>query len=128
VKTKYGFLFSGPVLRIEGQREVMTMPGVNYRQLRSVISIAEVLQLIGFVPVQTCGPQLRGPCPVHASCFKSSRVFSVNLKTNAYRCFKCGSTGNQLDLYAAVTKKSLYEAAIDLCEKLNCPTPWIHRW
>jgi hypothetical protein len=83
VKTKYGFLFSGPVLRIEARREVITMPGINYRQLRAVISIAEVLRLIGFVPTQTCGPQLRGPCPVHASCFKSSRVFSVNLKTNA---------------------------------------------
>jgi hypothetical protein len=48
----------------------------------------------------------------------------VNLQTNAYQCFKCGSAGNQLDLYAAVTKKSLYRAALDLCEKLNSPTPW----
>jgi DNA primase len=104
------------------------MPGINYRQLRAVISIAEVLRLIGFVPTQTSGPQLRGRCPVHASCSKSRRVFSVNLKTNVYRCFKCGSAGNQLDLYAAVTKRSLYEAAIDLCQKLNCPTPWIQHW
>jgi hypothetical protein len=36
--------------------------------------------------------------------------------------------GNQLDLYAAVTKQSLYQAALDLCEKINCPTPWIERW
>jgi len=128
VKTKYGFFFSGPVLRIEGRREGITIPGINYRQLRAAISIAEILRLIGFVPAQTCGPQLRGPCPVHGSRSKSSRVFSVNLKTNAYRCFKCGSAGNQLDLYAAVTKKGLYQAAIDLCENLNCPTPWIHRW
>jgi hypothetical protein len=28
---------------------------------------------------------------VHGSSSKRSRVFSVNLKTNAYRCFKCGS-------------------------------------
>ena len=72
--------------------------------------------------------ELRGPCPVHGSSSKRSRVFSVNLKTNAYRCFKCGSAGNQLDLYAAVTKQSLYQAAIDLCKQTNCPTPWIERW
>src|SRR5438067_593050 len=102
------------------------MPGVDYRQLRAAISIAEILQLIRFVPAQASGPQLRGPCPVHGSSSKSSRIFSVNLKTNVYRCFKCGSAGNQLDLYAAVTKLSLYEAAIDLCEKLNRSPPWIH--
>ena len=65
---------------------------------------------------------------MHGSRSKRSRVFSVHLKTNAYRCFKCGSAGNQLDLYAALTKKSLYQAALDLCEKINCPTPWIKRW
>jgi DNA primase len=104
------------------------MPGIDYRQLRGSISIAEILQLIGFVPAQARGLQLRGPCPVHRSRSRRSRVFSVNLQTNAYQCFKCGSAGNQLDLYAAVTNKSLYQAALDLCEKINCPTPWIERW
>src|SRR5436190_24190946 len=104
------------------------MPGIDYRQLRASISIAEILRLVGFVPAQVSGPQLRGPCPVHGSRSPRSRVFSVNLQTNAYQCFKCGSAGNQLDLYAAVTTKSLYQAAIDLCEKLNCTTPWVQRW
>jgi len=104
------------------------MPGIDYRQLRASIAIAEILRLIGFIPVQACGPQLRGPCPVHGSRSPKSRVFSVNLQTNAYHCFKCGSAGNQLDLYAAVTKQSLYQAAIDLCKQINCPTPWIERW
>lgn len=103
------------------------MPGVDFHELRGLISIADVLHLIGFVPTQTWGHQLRGPCPVHGSSSPNSRVFSVNLPINVYRCFKCGSAGNQLDLYAAVTKLSLFEAAIDLCEKLNRPKPWIHR-
>jgi hypothetical protein len=29
MKTKYAFLFSGPLLRIEAQREVVTMPGIS---------------------------------------------------------------------------------------------------
>jgi DNA primase len=104
------------------------MPGVDFRELRASVSIAEILQLIEYVPAQTRGCQLRGPCPVHRSTSKTSRAFSVNLRTNAYQCFKCGSVGNQLGLYAAVTKRSLFDAAIDLCEKLNRPVPWIHRW
>jgi len=113
---------------VEGVGDVFAMPGVDFRELRAAIPIAEILDLLGFVPAQVCGHQLRGPCPVHGSRSKNSRTFSVNLKINVYQCFKCGSAGNQLDLYAAVTKMSLFEAAIDLCEKLNRPTPWIHRW
>ena len=104
------------------------MAGVDFRALRASVSMVEVLLLIGFVPAQACGPQLRGLCPVHGTSSQSSRTFSVNLQTHVYHCFKCGSAGNQLDLYAAVTKRSLFEAAIALCEKLNRLTPWIHRW
>jgi DNA primase len=104
------------------------MPGVDFRELRAAIPIAEVLHLIGFAPAQTRGHQLRGPCPVHGSRSRTSRVFSVNLKTNAYRCFKCGSAGNQLGLYMAVMKMSLFDAALDLGKRLNRPTPWVHRW
>jgi DNA primase len=104
------------------------MAGVDYRAVRAAVSMAEVLHLLEYVPAQSCGSQLRGPCPVHGSRSTSSRVFSVNLKINVYQCFKCGSAGNQLDLYAAVTKMSLFEAAVSLCEKLHHPIPWIQRW
>ena len=32
------------------------MPGIDYRQLRAAIAMAEVLQLIGFVPAQMWTP------------------------------------------------------------------------
>ena len=44
---------------------------------------------------------------------------------HVYKCFKCGSSGNQLDLYATVTGLSLFEAAIALCEQLHREIPWI---
>jgi DNA primase len=106
----------------------MNMPGVDFQAVRAAVSIADVLQLIEFVPTQTRGPELRGRCPVHGSKSQKSRVFAVNVATNVYQCFQCGSAGNQLSLYMAVTKMSLFEAAIDLCAKLNRPTPWLHRW
>jgi DNA primase len=89
--------------------------------------MGQVLALIGFVPQETCGEQLRGPCPVHGSVSPSSRSFSVNLRRNAYRCFKCGSSGNQLDLWAALSKTDLHTATVNLCERLQLDIPWIRK-
>jgi DNA primase len=101
------------------------MPGIHFAEVRARITLADVLALIGFVPGATCGVQVRGPCPVHHSATPSSRSFSANLGLNIYKCFKCGSCGNQLDLYAAVTGLSLFEAAVTLCEQLHRDVPWM---
>lgn len=85
----------------------------------------DVLQLIGFEATATSGDQLRGPCPIHGSTSRASRIFSVHLSRNSYHCFKCGSKGNQLDLWAASSKTDLYRAAIDLCERCGHEIPWI---
>jgi DNA primase len=46
------------------------------------------------------------------------------LAKNAFRCFACGASGNQLDLWAQVQGLNLYEAAIDLCDRANVDIPW----
>jgi DNA primase len=100
------------------------MPALDYRALRREIGIAAVLDLLHFVPQKRRGDQLGGRCPLHrARC--AGHAFSANLRRNAYRCFQCGSCGNQLDLWAAATQQPLYQAAIDLCAKLNQPVPWL---
>lgn len=104
------------------------LPGIDYQAVRLLVPLARVLELIGFVPHESSGVQLRGPCPIHGSSSPRSRSFSANLGRNAYQCFKCGSTGNQLDLWAAVTKMDLHTATIDLCEKSQVDIPWIRKW
>jgi len=101
------------------------MPTICFAEVRARIPLAEVLYLIGFVPCERSGDQLRGPCPIHRFSTPTSRSFSANLKLHAYKFFKCGSQGNQLDLYAFVTKQDLFEAAIDLCEQFHHEIPWI---
>jgi len=106
------------------------MAGIDFRTLRDEVSIYTVLKLLGFVPVPGHAGgdgQVRGPCPIHAPKREGSRSFSANLKRNAYRCFHCASSGNQLDLWAAATGQPLYQAAIELCAKLNRPVPWLPR-
>jgi len=102
------------------------MPGVRFQEVRSLVSMTQVLELLGFVAQKTSGEEVRGVCPVHGSTSPKSRSFSANVKKRVYRCFRCGSAGNQLDLYAAATHQSLYAAAVDLCQRVGCAVPWIN--
>ncbi|HEX7448513.1 MAG TPA: CHC2 zinc finger domain-containing protein [Pirellulales bacterium] len=74
-------------------------------------------------------PKIRhGPCPVHGSTSPGSRTFSVNLDTGRYYCHKCQSHGHALELWAAVHKLAIYEAALELCRAVGRDVPWINRW
>ena len=103
------------------------MPGIRFAEVRALVPLADVLGLVGFVAGEASGDQVRGPCPVHRPASPRSRSFSANLKRNVYQCFTCGSSGNQLDLYAAVTGLGLFEAAVALCERLHRDVPWVQR-
>lgn len=104
------------------------MPGVDFNLLRRKITMTDVLSRLGFEPTRRSGDQLHGPCPVHGSRSIRSRTFSVNLQTGRYYCHKCQSHGNQLELWAAVQKLPMYEAAVDLCRVVGREVPWIERW
>jgi DNA primase len=99
------------------------MPGIDYRQLRRQITMSRVLDLLGFQPTGRRGPQLRGPCPL-PDCHSASRQpFSVHLARQIYHCFACHSHGNPLDLWAAVRRLPLHDAALDLCHAANLVPP-----
>ena len=104
------------------------MPGVDFEVLRNEITMEQVLHALSFEPTTRSGVQWHGACPVHGSQSARSRSFSVNVETGRYHCHKCASQGNQLELWAAVKKLSVYEAAVDLCRTLGRDIPWITRW
>lgn len=103
------------------------MPGINFTTVCNEISMRQVLAALEFFPNQQSRDRWRGPCPVHQS-RPTSRCFSVNLALQRYYCHKCGSHGNQLELWSAVQQQTLYQAAQTLCDAVGLPTPWIHRW
>jgi hypothetical protein len=127
LETEYRCLFSLYRQRMQEPKEVI-VPGVDFNVLRTEITMEQVLNQLGFQPTSRSGNQLHGPCPVHGSTSSSSRTFSVNLDTGRYYCHKCQSHGNQLELWAAVNKLPMYEAALDLCRALGREVPWIQRW
>ena len=98
-------------------------PAINFAVLRTVITMSAVLQLLGFRSRSCHGAQQRGPCPLHGSTSGTSRCFSVNLEQHTFHCFKCGRSGNALDLWAHATGQTAYDAALDLCQRLHLQVP-----
>jgi putative transposase len=102
---------------------IPTRPAIDFAALRSLIRITTVLQLLGFRANGTPGSQQRGPCPLHGSTSGTSRCFSAHRDRNLFHCFKCGRSGNALDLWSHATQQTPYDAAIDLCRRLNLTLP-----
>jgi transposase InsO family protein len=95
---------------------------VDFAAIRSQVTIRQVLHRLGHLDrLQVIGPERRGPCPVHACDDSHNRSFSANIEKNVFHCFSpaCGAGGNVLDLWAAVHKLPLREAALDLIEKFH---------
>ena len=88
--------------------------------------MAAVLGLLGFQPNSTRGAQQRGPCPLQGSTSGTSRCFSANLDDQVFHCFKCGRSGNALDWWAVANQLTIYDAAIDLCQRLPIPLVAVH--
>lgn len=91
--------------------------GIDYAALRAEVSIRRILERINYRPLVIRGDQWRGLCPLpnHPPTKARERSFSVNVQRNVYRCFRCHSAGNQLDLWAQLTQLPLYDAARELC-------------
>jgi transposase len=101
-----------------------TRPQVDFAFLRQQVSLEQVLAHLGLLGrMQGGGPQRRGPCPVHGHPGDRERTFSVHLGKNAFRCFQadCGVQGNALDLWSAIHRLPLYDAALHLAETFGLP-------
>jgi putative transposase len=98
-------------------------PAIDFPAVRAALTIAQVLALLGFTPRSNHAGQLRGACPLHGSTHGTARCFSVNTNAHTFHCFKCNRSGNALDLWAAANRLSIYDAALDLCQRFNITLP-----
>ena len=100
---------------------------IDFRAVRELVSMGEILSLLKFRPASIRGDQVRGKCPLHESENERSRVFSANLRRNVFQCFsrRCRSKGNQFDLWVKATRLPRYEAAVELCLRLGKDVPYL---
>jgi transposase len=99
-------------------------PSIDFAFLRERVSLEQALRHLGcFDELRGRGRQRRGPCPIHGQAGTRQRTFSVNLSNNIFQCFHgaCGAHGNVLDLWAAVHRLPLYDAALHLAETFRLP-------
>lgn len=96
---------------------------IDFDAVRAAVTIAAVLELLGWQARSAQGAQRRGPCPLHGSTSGTAKCFSAHFDRNIFHCFKCGSSGNALDLWAHANRQTPYDAAIDLCQRLALPLP-----
>jgi len=102
--------------------QTSTKAAVDYAYLREQITIEQILRHLGVLDqLRARGSQRRGPCPIHGSEHPRSRSFSVNLAKNVFQCFHpdCAAQGNALDLWVAVRRLPLHDAALDLAETFH---------
>jgi hypothetical protein len=123
----YGFLFSNrgaPDNRECGCDYVGAVDACRGLSSSSCLGLSRAGSgVIGFEPTERRGNQWRGPCPIHGSMSAKSRSFSVHLGKNAFRCFRCGAAGNQLDLWTKVSRTDLHTATLALCHRLGLDIP-----
>ena len=94
-------------------------PRVDYAFLREQVTMEQVLAHLDLLSqLRGRGQQRRGPCPLHSHAGTAERTFSVNLSKHIFKCFhaECVVQGNMLDLWGAVHRLPLYEAALHLAE------------
>jgi transposase len=103
-------------------------PKVDFAYLRQQVSMEQVLGHLGILGLfKGTTQQRRGPCPVHAEAPATLAVkqhtCSVQLGKNIFQCFQaeCAARGNVLDLWAAVHRLPLYEAALHLAATFHLP-------
>ena len=99
-----------------------TRPKVDYAFLRQQVTITQVLEHLALMQqLRGRGDQRRGPCPVHSQPGDAKRTFSVDLGKSVFQCFHadCRIKGNVLDLWAAIHRLPLYDAALNLAETFH---------
>jgi Transposase IS116/IS110/IS902 family/CHC2 zinc finger len=99
---------------------------IDFAHLKGQLRMAAVLDHLGLSSrLRGSGVQRRCACPIHRG-DNRGRTFSVNLGADVFHCFEktCGQKGDVIDLWAAVHRLSLPEAALDLVRTFHLePTP-----
>jgi len=99
-------------------------PKLDFAFLRQQVTMEQVLRQLGLLDsLRGRGLQRRGPCPIHGQPNDTQPTFSAHLGKHIFQCFHadCRAQGNVLDLWAAVHKLPLYEAALHLAATFGLP-------
>jgi transposase len=109
---------------VEPEPSAVKLPGaarprVDFAFLRQQITLYQVLAHLDLLgQLRGTGSQRRGPCPVHSHPADQEHTFLIHFGNDTFKCVKvdCAVQGNVLDLWAAIHRLPLYDAALHLAE------------
>jgi len=93
------------------------MPSIDYAAVKSRVTYAEVLGLIGWRHCRRAAGWYRGPCPLRPRHEGPGDCFSV--REGGWICHRCKRHGDQLRLWSEWTGQLLYPATLELCRRLG---------
>ena len=103
---------------------------LDFTHIKTQLPLSRVLDHLGLTPrLKGADPQRRCACPIHRGDGRG-RTFSVNLDRNQYQCFetRCQSQGDVIDLWAALHRMTVRDAALDLVRTFGLePSPATQR-
>ena len=88
---------------------------VDFKQVKSAVSIEQVLAHYNVAMRKMNGTGLRGHCPIPNHQGKSDS-FSANTEKNVFQCFSCGAKGNVLDLVQKMEGGTIKDSAERLAD------------
>ena len=92
---------------------------VNFRAVRQAVSLEAVPRHYQVQGLHRRGSRLEGRCPIHQG--KREDSFRASLAKNVFHCFVCQAGGNVLDFVAAMEKRPIREAALQLQRWFGLP-------
>lgn len=97
------------------------MPSINFDFVHRQITLIQVIELTGFRLCERSVNMARTACPCR--CTDSPRICSVSFAKSMWQCWRCRVGGGALDWYRHFVRKPIYEATIDLYERLGLDLP-----
>src|SRR5262249_19867621 len=82
------FLFS--VRRARVEETSCSMPGIDFATVRSTITLAQLRNLVGFVPQKRSGSQVRGRCPIQEEATRTAWSVWKAASVVVCRQLQCG--------------------------------------
>jgi hypothetical protein len=101
------------------------MPLINFTEVKRCVNAHDVIRVLGLRRTEVSGKEWRGPCPLHEDQDRRERCLNIHLDSNRFYCFWCHKNGDMLELYSLAEQPDVYKAALELCEKVGLPVPWL---
>lgn len=98
------------------------MPFIDFDKVREMITLGEVLELVGGLVLSVDWDAQRGPCPL--GCHPDPKCCGYNKRVGYFYCHRCKVGGEAFDLYRKISGKEYFQAAIDLCKALGKRVPY----